>query len=450
MPRYRSVLVASLLVAATAASASAQGSDACATAQLVAGTGTFPFSSVGASTDGTPDPACLFFGVSDIFNDVWFQWTAPSSGIYSIDDCGQTALDTKIAVLDGACGAPVLACNDDACSLQSRVSFSAVGGNVYTLRVGSYSASATGSGTITIALVPPPTVEKTVVNPANGHTYHQLAGSSWTDAEGAAVQLGGHLVTIVDQAEHDWIVQNFHNFQGLDIDLWTGLNDVAAEGSFAWSSGAPVTFTNWDTGEPNNANGIEDFCALRKNNPLALWNDLADAPTGFHANPHGLVEIESAITSFCFGDGLDTSHTTQCPCGNNGAAGHGCANSVNPSGANLDATGTTNPDTIVLAGSGMPVTAACIYLQGDLFDDAAFGDGVRCVGGTLLRLRAKVNSGGASQFPDSTDTVTLSQRGGVTPGSGVTRAYQTYYRNAAAAFCPPETFNVTDGATIVW
>ena len=79
-----------------------------------------------------------------------------------------------------------------------------------------------------------------------------------------------------------------------------------------------------------------------------------------------------------------------------------------------------------------------------------FGDGVRCTGGTLLRLRTKVNSGGASSFPDSVETITLSARGGVTPGSGARRYYQTYYRNSAALFCPPETFNVTNGVQIDW
>jgi photosystem II stability/assembly factor-like uncharacterized protein len=43
---------------------------------------------------------------------------------------------------------------------------------------------------------------------------------------------------------------------------------------------------------------------------------------------------------FCFGDG---STTTPCPCGNTGAAGRGCANSVNAMGALLVATGTTSP-----------------------------------------------------------------------------------------------------------
>ncbi|MFO1011592.1 MAG: hypothetical protein U1F29_16145 [Planctomycetota bacterium] len=155
-------------------------------------------------------------------------------------------------------------------------------------------------------------------------------------------------------------------------------------------------------------------------------------------------------TAFCFGDGTLTDHTTPCPCGNNGAAGNGCANSANVNGANLSTTGATVTDNVVLVGSGMPLTVSCIYLQGTGTDDIVFGDGVRCTGGTLLRLRTKANSGGASSFPDSVETVTLSQRGGVTVGSGTVRYYQTYYRNSAALFCPPETFNVTNGIQVTW
>ena len=79
-----------------------------------------------------------------------------------------------------------------------------------------------------------------------------------------------------------------------------------------------------------------------------------------------------------------------------------------------------------------------------------FGDGVRCADGSLIRLRTKQNVGGASQFPDSTDTLTLSARGGTPPGSALVGYYQVYYRNSAGAFCPPETFNVSNGIIITW
>ncbi len=184
-------------------------------------------------------------------------------------------------------------------------------------------------------------------------------------------------------------------------------------------------------------------------------DDPATVDTGFGAPPvvdMGAFEYQPPLfRAFCAGDGSLSDHTTDCPCANFGAAGNGCANSVNASGANLLATGAAASDDVVLQGSGMPANVACIYLQGDALEDAVFGDGVRCAGGALVRLRTKVNAGGASSFPEAgVDTITLSARGGVAVGSGAVRFYQTYYRNSAAAFCPPETFNASNGWRQVW
>ena len=155
--------------------------------------------------------------------------------------------------------------------------------------------------------------------------------------------------------------------------------------------------------------------------------------------------------AFCSGDGFDTAATTPCPCANFGEAGHGCANSVAPAGALLTASGAPNPDTVVLHGSGMPPTVSAIYLKGDqdTIAGVVFGDGVRCVDGNLIRLRTKQNAGGASEFPEAGDP-SVSVRGQTPPGSGLVGYYQVYYRNAAAGFCPPATFNITNGYSIVW
>ncbi len=173
---------------------------------------------------------------------------------------------------------------------------------------------------------------------------------------------------------------------------------------------------------------------------VVVANGVASDPTSF-TRTHG--------TPMCAGDGLDPNVSTPCPCANYGLLGRGCANSVSPFGAQLTASGPTNPDALVLAGNDMPQTSSCIYLQGDALEDVAFGDGVRCAGGSLVRLRVKFNVGGTSVYPEAGD-VSVSVRGGVTPGSGATRYYQTYYRNASPAFCPPEVFNVTNGVAIVW
>jgi hypothetical protein len=157
---------------------------------------------------------------------------------------------------------------------------------------------------------------------------------------------------------------------------------------------------------------------------------------------------------FCGGDGIDPVVTTACPCANFGAPGHGCAHSFSAAGALLVASGTTNPDTVVLAVSNTPSSSFGLYMQHDAADDRTFHDGVLCANGTLIRLRGRPSAGGASQFPDPAfaqdATLTLSQRGLVTPGSGARRYYATWYRNASTTYCPPATANVTNGWILDW
>jgi hypothetical protein len=155
--------------------------------------------------------------------------------------------------------------------------------------------------------------------------------------------------------------------------------------------------------------------------------------------------------AFCFGDDLDPSVTTNCPCLNFGAPGRGCANSIEAAGARLCATGTTTPDTVVLTSSDMPPTALTIFLKGNVNNvvGVVFGDGVRCAGGALIRFGQQNAVGGVSVYPGSFPN-TVSNVGGTPPGSGLTGYYQAFYRNAAAGFCPPATFNISNGFRITW
>lgn len=153
---------------------------------------------------------------------------------------------------------------------------------------------------------------------------------------------------------------------------------------------------------------------------------------------------------FCAADGQSPG-ATPCPCSNLGGAGRGCANSVSVNGALLGATGRTIDDTVVLHASSMPASVSSIFLKGSQSNGAgvAFGDGVRCVDGALLRLGTVQNAGGASSYPSGAQ-LSVSLRGQTPIGSGLVGWYQTYYRNSASAFCPPETFNVTNGYAITW
>jgi hypothetical protein len=160
-----------------------------------------------------------------------------------------------------------------------------------------------------------------------------------------------------------------------------------------------------------------------------------------------IVKMDSVVTTDCYGDGSGTA----CPCGNAGSTGNGCASSVNPLGGHLLASGlaSISIDTLVLTGSGMP-DSSTLYFQGTQLvnggNGVVFGDGLRCVGGNVIRLGTKTNFLGSSSYPTPGD-LPVSVRG--TNTAGTVRDYQCWYRNAAA-FCTASTYNLTNSIGFAW
>jgi Lectin C-type domain len=137
-----------------------------------------------------------------------------------------------------------------------------------------------------------------ITNSANGHIYYLLTQSTWIAAEAEAVSLGGHLVTINDSAENDWVASTFSVYNGIIRALWIGLSDRPEEGTFVWSSGDPVTFTAWEEAQPDDLGGTppgEDFVfmwPLGAFRGAGLWNDFEENQDSVFGYPlHGVVEI---------------------------------------------------------------------------------------------------------------------------------------------------------------
>jgi hypothetical protein len=142
-------------------------------------------------------------------------------------------------------------------------------------------------------------------NAANGHIYYLLTANTWTNSEAEAVTLGGHLVTINDAAENQWLVDTFANYGDVVRPLWIGLTDRDSEGTFQWVSGQPFNYSNWNlaSGEPNNSGGSgyeEDFTYIiqdNSGNPTVFptfWNDVPNDGYGVIPPIYGVVEIEVA------------------------------------------------------------------------------------------------------------------------------------------------------------
>ncbi len=139
--------------------------NACANAANLSAYGTFPFDTTGATTDGPAETLCNISGSNQVYNDIWYTYTACSTGDHTVSTCGAT-FDTRIAVYGSACPAAAnaaIACNDDstACgagSLQSSVTFAATSGQTYRIRVGSFTNNTTqgqGYGTGNLVLTGP-------------------------------------------------------------------------------------------------------------------------------------------------------------------------------------------------------------------------------------------------------------------------------------------------------
>ncbi|MBC8097514.1 MAG: hypothetical protein H7Y43_17050, partial [Akkermansiaceae bacterium] len=133
------------------------------------------------------------------------------------------------------------------------------------------------------------------VNPANGHTYYLLTQNTWTNAEAEAVALGGHLATIRNAEEQQWI---FATFGGHGGSLWIGLTDQEQEGTFKWVSGEPVDFTHWEETQPDNGTGgVEHYAHIWPpgSRSPGKWNDFLNADNVFGYPLYGVVEISSRV-----------------------------------------------------------------------------------------------------------------------------------------------------------
>jgi hypothetical protein len=166
----------------------------------------------------------------------------------------------------------------------------------------------------------------------------------------------------------------------------------------------------------------------------------------------------AAFTSLC-SPGL--GGVIACACSNPpAAAGQGCDNSAGTGGAILFAHGDTSlsSDSLVFTTTGEKLTATSIVLQGDALAAAGlvFGQGVRCVDGTLKRLYTKSAAGGSITAPNfAAGDATVSARSAALGDvilAGQSRWYLVYYRDPIVlGGCPiDDTFNATQTGQVVW
>ena len=150
-------------------------------------------------------------------------------------------------------------------------------------------------------------------------------------------------------------------------------------------------------------------------------------------------------TSFCAGDGSSSA----CPCGNTSATGNdeGCANSGG-AGGHLAAFGSASvgADDLSFRATGLPANQASLLFVGTQTVAGGagqpFGDGLLCVGGSLVRLGVSfADRNGCAAW-----TVGLGAGGW---GAADVRHFQSWYRDPSGGPCG-SAFNLTNALELTF
>jgi hypothetical protein len=402
-----------------------------------------------ATNDGsaTCDPGA---GAS---RDLWYSFTANSlGGTISPETCS-LGTETVLSVFNSCAGGEI-ACNDDcggapcggvsSClsavalapnqNVLIRVSDKGVGGGVFTLRVNFVSNTpANDSCNSAITLPAPGVYPFDTTNATNGQ------GTT------GACQL--------PPGKNLWYVYS-----------------ATTTGTLTVSTCGQVTTTETDTeialylglgcpaSPPVACN--DDFCNLETtvSTPTTCgdvfmievgnWDQVATVNiSGTFTVSESGPQCGTPSTPFCDGSAVGTTCTA---CGNNGAAGNGCANSSFAAGGNLASAGFASiaADTLVLTATNVTGPGLFFQSSGLAGSPITFGDGMLCAAAGIVRLGVVFPTAGSASYPGGL-TPNPIHIGGAPINPGDTKHYQCWYRDAVV-FCTTSTFNLTQGVSLQW
>ncbi len=139
-------------------------------------------------------------------------------------------------------------------------------------------------------------VEESKIIARGDSAYVVVEGPTWEEAEANSNALGGHLVTINDADENEFLYGSYlQDYQS----LWIGLTDKKSEGEWLTPKGSSASYTNWSEGEPNNSGSTDTLLNLEEDYAhiklfdSGKWNDLFDnhKQLGNYQTAAGIAEI---------------------------------------------------------------------------------------------------------------------------------------------------------------
>ncbi len=209
------------------------GNDCATNATLVSASGSYPFNSAGANTDGPNHAGATCASGSDLFdNDVWFKFQAVANGVLGVSSCGSSSYDNKLAVYNMGTNAAaydystlptsLVGCNDDGAGgtcmttgagsvpYASALTVNVNAGNWYLVRNGSYTSGDTGNGSLQFTLpapcaLPAPSGSETeACGAATNGGCNDAAGGNPTEPISLGSTIAGTFWADADTRDTDW------------------------------------------------------------------------------------------------------------------------------------------------------------------------------------------------------------------------------------------------------
>ncbi len=488
------------------------GNDECSAPTTLVGTGLFPYDNT-AGTTGCEGQDVQNCG-GTIFNDVWFQWTAPTTGyaVYSTCPPGVSAEDTILAAYPGpGCPAPgsSLACSDDACGVAgpSTAIWAVTAGTNYTLQLGDFGATPGGAGFISLEVILPPGACDTLDDGTVENLWSTGVAAGTTNDNVWLVRFGELATsTTIDSIDIMYGALAFPGNappNGTPTDIMLYADGPSQDGDptdatllATIPSTAQLvdtdTYVNIPLPTPITVSGYF-FAGGHESAGLGIWvapNDTGSFWSGrsfiFGNNSSGLADLTTPSNNlqppvgleafggagnFCvrvhcsFGPATYTCTPGDpginlCPCSNPPTGSNrGCDNQQATGGASITGSGTASvsSSSLVFTTAGENASVGSVLIQGTAFNAGiSFGHGVRCAAGAVKRLYIKIASGGSITAPGGLDPSipvrSAALAAPILPGD--TRYYQVYYRDTTVSLpgCPvlANRFNVSNAAVVVW
>ncbi|MFT5477766.1 MAG: hypothetical protein ACI8Y8_003119 [Planctomycetota bacterium] len=408
---------------AIGATASAQGADDCANAQVIAGTGIFPFDNTAATIDGPADCTTVT-GSAPVRRDLWFSWIAPTSDVYAISTCSLTTLSTRIAIYDGTNCPPTIQINCAGFNCapdQSTITFGALAGHEYLFRVGSRTLGPGGTGTFELAL-------STL---CAGIPDDSLEPNDNCNAGLTAMGDGMNPGLFVKKFDDDWYMFEVQANATLTVDvLFTHANGDIDTVLYDGCGGSPI-----------------DDSQTGMDNEHISWTNTGPCKNVFLRVFHWTNDPNADCTNY----DMDVSGTGTCtvtPIGTNY-----CTAMPNSSGNSAaiaaSGSGTLADQNVTLRATGAPNDTVGLFFFGVNQMQVPFGQGLRCVGpGRVQRMLPMIATGPANGNAAGEAVLDIDFSATYAPALTAGQLNFQFWFQDTVSMTP--TFNLTNGIQILF